>query len=139
MPTNVFILVFVGEPLDYTKYRHTALFFEFPTGSTWVMHIIGAHGFFEFQSLKDYNPEQSRRLAKKIPVAELQDSISEASIRGVISRTLVKNNPADADWNCQNWVADALARMVRNGYLSASQRASAIDQMTDVCLQAEDE
>lgn len=139
MPTNVFILVFVGEPLDYTKYRHTALFFEFPNGSTCAMHIEGAHGFFEFQSLDNYRPEQSRRLAKKLPVAVLQDDIDEASIRGVISRTPVKNRPLDADWNCQSWVADALTRMVNNGYLNVSQRASAIDQMTDVCLEAGDE
>jgi hypothetical protein len=139
MPTKVFILVFVGEPLDYTKYRHTALFFEFTNGSTCAMHIEGAPGFFEFQPLDNYRPEQSRRLAKKFPVAELQDSISEVSIRGVVSRTPVKNRPADADWNCQSWVADALTRMVNNGYLNASQRASAINQMTDVCLEAKDE
>lgn len=139
MPTNISILVFVGEPLDFTKYRHTALFFEFPGGSTCAMHIEGAPGFFEFQPLDDYRPEQSRRLAKKIPVAVLQDYIGEASIRGVVSRTPVKNGPADADWNCQSWVADALSRMVRSGYLNASQRASAIDQMTDVCLEAGDE
>ena len=59
--------------------------------------------------------------------------------RGVVSRTPVKNGPADADWNCQSWVADALTRMVNNGYLNVSQRAPAIDQMTDVCLEAGDE
>ncbi|KAJ5640289.1 uncharacterized protein N7484_008151 [Penicillium longicatenatum] len=139
MPTKVFILVFVGEPLDFTKYRHTALFFEFSNGSTCAMHIEGAPGFFEFQSLDNYRPEQSRKLARKFPVAELRDSISEISIRGVVSRTPVKNRPADADWNCQSWVADALTRMVNNGFLNASQRASAIDQMTDVCLEAKDE
>jgi hypothetical protein len=139
MPTKVSILVFVGEPLDYTKYRHTALFFEFPNGSTCVMHVEGAPGIFEFKPLDNYKPEQSRKIANRFLVAELQDSISEVSIRGVVSRTPVKNSPADADWNCQNWVADALTRMVNNGYLSASQRASAIDQMTDACLEAKDE
>ena len=29
MPTNLFILVFVASPLDYARYRHTALYFEF--------------------------------------------------------------------------------------------------------------
>lgn len=139
MPTNVSILVYVGSPLDYTKYRHTALFFKFSGGSTCAMHIEGAPGLFQFQPLDDYRPEQSRKLAKIIPVAVLQDHIGEASIRGVVSRTPVKNGRADADWNCQNWVADALTRMVSSGYLNASQRASAIDQMTDACLDAEDE
>lgn len=48
MLTKVFILIFVGEPLDFTKYRYIALFFEFPNGSICVMHIEGAPGFFEF-------------------------------------------------------------------------------------------
>lgn len=139
MPTKVSILVYFGDPVDFTKYRHTALFFEFPGGSTCAMHITGSPGLFEFESYENYNPEQSRRLARTIPVAELRDSISEASIRGVISRTPVKNGPADGDWNCQNWVADALTRMVNNGYLNVSQRASAIDAMTDACLEAADE
>lgn len=69
-------------------------------------------------------------------MAELQDSISEVSIRGVVSRTPVKNGSADADWNCQSWVADALTRMVNDGYLNTSQRESAVDQMIDVCLEA---
>ncbi|KAJ5343192.1 hypothetical protein MYU51_002481 [Penicillium brevicompactum] len=139
MPTKVSILIFVGDPLDYTKYRHTALFFEFPSGSTCAMHIEGGPGFFEFQPMDNYQPDQSRRLAERVMVAELHDSISEISIKGVVSRTPVKNGRGDVDWNCQNWVGDALTRMVNNGLLNASQRASAIDKMTDACLEAGDE
>ena len=89
--------------------------------------------------LDDYRPEESRKLTHKLPVAEIQDSISELSIRDVVSKTPINNDPEEADWNCQNWVGDALARMVNNGYFNAFQRASAIDQMTDACLEAEDE
>lgn len=103
------------------------------------MHIEGAPGFFQFQPLDDYRLEQSRKLAKRIPVAVLQDHIGEPSIRGVVSRPPVKNGRVDADWNCQNWVVDALTRMVSSGYLNASQRASAIVQMTNACLDAKDE
>lgn len=140
MSTTMFILVFVGDPLDCPEYRHTALFFEFPNGSASAMHVEGGHGFFEFQALDNYHPEQeqSRQLARKIDVATLDPSVEEASIRGVISRTLAKNGPMDADWNCQSWVADALARMVKNRLLDQSQRAFAIDRMTDVCLEAAD-
>ncbi|PYI32685.1 hypothetical protein BP00DRAFT_445305 [Aspergillus indologenus CBS 114.80] len=127
------------DPLDFTKYRHTGLFFEFPNGSTSMMHITGTAGIFEFQTYDNYNPEQSRRLASTVRVADLQESISEASIRSVVARTPVKNGPTDADWNCQNWVGDALTRLVAHGYLSASQRESAIDKMTDACLEAGDE
>lgn len=30
MPTKIYILIYIGSPLDYAKYRHTALFLEFP-------------------------------------------------------------------------------------------------------------
>lgn len=139
MPTKVFILVYVGDPLDYAMYRHTALFFEYPNGSTGAMHVTGAHGFFEFESYDNYDPVQHGQLARKIPVGELADSISAVSIGDVVSRTRVKNERPDADWNCQNWVADALARMVDRGLLRASERAAAIDGMTDACLEAADE
>ncbi|KAJ5723343.1 hypothetical protein N7488_001378 [Penicillium malachiteum] len=132
MPTKAFILVFAGDPLDYTKYRHTGL-------STSLLHIEGSPGIFQFYLRDNYRPDQSRRLVRQIRVAELPDSISEATIRGVVSRTLVKNGPQDIDWNCQNWVGDALTRMVNYGYLNVSQRASAIYEMTDACLEAEDE
>lgn len=92
------------------------------------MHITGSPGLFEFEPYDNYNPEQSRRLARTIPVAELRDSISEASIRDVISRTPVKNGPADADWNFQNWVADHLTRMVNYGYLNVAQRGRGEDR-----------
>ncbi|OQE17624.1 hypothetical protein PENSTE_c020G09916 [Penicillium steckii] len=139
MSIKVSILVFKGDPLDYTKYRHTALFFEFPNGSTCTMHVEGAAGFFEFKTIDNYNPERSRSLTNKLIVAVLQDHISEEAIRGVVSRTPVKNTRQDMDWNCQNWVGDALARMVNSGHLNAAQKASAIDRMTDACLDAVDE
>ncbi|KAJ5796422.1 uncharacterized protein N7518_004962 [Penicillium psychrosexuale] len=137
MSIKVFILVYSGDPLDYTKFRHTALHFEFPNGSTCAMHIVGSPGIFRFQPKDDYNPEQSRQLVCRIPVAHLQDWITEDTVRGLITRTPVKNG--EMDWNCQNWVGDALARMVSSGYLTAAQRASAIDLMTDACLEAQDE
>lgn len=77
MPTKLFILVFVASPLDYARYRHTALHFQFdsvePTplekpeqgGTTGgngspesysnsnirssVMEVIGSTGFFSVE------------------------------------------------------------------------------------------
>ena len=73
MPTTLSILVFVASPLDYARYRHTALYFEFdeteriqkdtadadadtngiqsePPENTksCVMEIVGSPGFFSF-------------------------------------------------------------------------------------------
>ncbi|CAI7644862.1 unnamed protein product [Penicillium glandicola] len=127
MAIKAFILVFRGDPLDYTKFRHAALHFEFPNGTTCAMHVEGAPGIFEFVPLDNYYPEKSRSLVKKIPVVELPDWVDEVSFKGLISRTPVNNG--ELDWNCQNWVGDALARM----------RALAIGLMIDVCLEAQDE
>ncbi|KAJ5669692.1 hypothetical protein N7462_010762 [Penicillium macrosclerotiorum] len=109
MPTKLFIHGFAGDPLDYTK------------GHLELSNFIHA------------------TITDLIRVAELPDTISEATIRGVVSRTPVKNGPQDIDWNCWNWVGDALTRIVNYRYLNVSQRASAIHEMTDVCLEAEDE
>lgn len=133
MPTIVSILVYVASPVDLPEYRHAALFLEFSNGSTCVLHIEGAPGIFEFHLKENYNPEQSQCLAKKIPVAEIPNSIDELSIRGVISRTPVK---LDRDWNCQSWVGDALTRMVKNGQIDIDQRESAVYSMVDACLEA---
>ena len=146
----MFILVYVGAVLDYPEYRHTALFFESPTesttgsttasttASTTLMHVTGAHGFFQFEEVDGYIADQSRTLAKRILVANLPDTLSAASLSAIISNTPVRNRREDADWNCQNWVGDALTRLVSYGHLDASQREAAIDKMVDACLEAKD-
>lgn len=101
------------------------------------MHIVGSPGYYTFEQMDNYKPEESRRLVRQISVAELQDWVTEVSVKGLVSRTPIKNT--ELDWNCQNWVGDALTRMVGSGYLSAAQRASAVNVMTDVCLEAKDE
>ncbi|KAK2797041.1 hypothetical protein FQN50_009344 [Emmonsiellopsis sp. PD_5] len=139
MPTDISILVYIGSPLDYVKYRHTAVFLRSTDGTKILMHVKGTSGLFEFEDRYDYNPDQSDALAKTVPVAELPDSISVASIKSAISSTVVRNGRDDMDWNCQNWVGDALTRLVDNGYLSATQRIAAVDQMASACSEAKDE
>ncbi|OAX78922.1 hypothetical protein ACJ72_06764 [Emergomyces africanus] len=119
MPTNISILVYIGSPLDYVKYRHTAVFLRSTDGTKILMHVKGTSGLFEFEDRYDYNPDQSDALAKTVPVAELPDSIS--SIKSAISSTV------------------ALTRLVDNGYLSATQRIAAVDQMASACSEAKDE
>lgn len=43
------------------------------------------------------------------------------------------------DWNSQNWVGDALGRLVTAGYLDTKDRDRALDEMVDVVLEAKDE
>ena len=45
----------------------------------------------------------------------------------------------DADWNSQNWVGDALARLVMAGYLDEEAERKGLDEMVDAVLEASDE
>ncbi|KAJ5093215.1 hypothetical protein N7456_009076 [Penicillium angulare] len=136
MPTTVQILVYRGEPVDSINYRHAALFFKFPNGSQSLMNAEGTPGLFEFKAREDYAPEFSIKLAATIPVAEFSDAVNPWSIRPVVSATPIKNG--DLGWNCQNWVADALGRLVDFGYLTTAQREPAYRQMIRVIMEAPD-
>ncbi|OJJ38032.1 hypothetical protein ASPWEDRAFT_307648 [Aspergillus wentii DTO 134E9] len=138
MPTKAYIAVYIGDPVDFTKYRHTALFFEFPSYSL-LMHITGAQGFFEFQKQEDYDPRNSRKLASLIKVDDISDSFTPTSIESIVSTTPIRNGRADRDWNCHNWVGEALNRLIEAGSLEFSKREAAVDKMIDICMEARHE
>ena len=51
MPTHLSILVSVASPLDYARYRHTSLYFEFENEEglkSALMEVVGSPGFFSF-------------------------------------------------------------------------------------------
>lgn len=52
-------------------------------------------------------------------------------------RTPVRNGRDDLDWNCQNWVGEALTELVEIGCVTEKERSAAIDEMVDVILDAE--
>ncbi|WEW59037.1 hypothetical protein PRK78_004505 [Emydomyces testavorans] len=142
MSTKVWILVYVGDPMDYSKYRHTSLYVEFDDDAEnegTVFHITGAHGFFKFEERKQYDPSKSIKLRKKVEVGEISAEVPKLAIRSILAATKVRNGIDDGDWNCQNWVGDALQQLVDQSWLSAELRDNAIDQMLDACLEAEDE
>ena len=45
----------------------------------------------------------------------------------------------EADWNSQNWVGDALDRLVAAGHLDRKTRDRGLDEMVDVIMEAGDE
>ncbi|KAL3470350.1 hypothetical protein BJX99DRAFT_239648 [Aspergillus californicus] len=139
MPQKLFILIYKGEPLDYAEYRHTALYFHFASSSRSIMHIIGCPGLFRFSHNVNVDPSTQGDLARVVPVAEIPTDIGEGSICETITRTPIRNGREDLDWNCQNWVGDALRRLVERGWIGVEQRADAIDKMADACLEAGDE
>ncbi|KAE8351173.1 hypothetical protein BDV28DRAFT_158997 [Aspergillus coremiiformis] len=140
MSTKSSILIYTGSPLDYPEYRHTALHFAYATGTTSTMHVVGTQGFFIFQEDVDLDPyDTGAELAKTVSVAEIDGSVSAGTIRRAVSATPVKNGREDLDWNCQNWVGDALMMLVDRGVLSAEVRDKAVDGMVDGCLEARDQ
>ncbi|KKK26881.1 hypothetical protein ARAM_001224 [Aspergillus rambellii] len=139
MTQKLFILIYKGEPLDYTEYRHTALYFQFASQSRSIMHIIGCQGLFQFSNNVNCDPSTLGNLVQVVPVTDIPTSIGEDSIRETVSRTPIRNGRLDLDWNCQNWVGDALNRLVHRGWITVEQRADAIDKMADACLEAHDD
>ncbi|KAJ5998878.1 hypothetical protein N7451_006688, partial [Penicillium sp. IBT 35674x] len=147
------ILVFVASPLDYARYRHTSLFFEFEPESqntqtgegaeyikSSVMEVIGSPGYMSFSERKNWGtPVSSTDLARVIPVSTLSSSIPISALRSTVSETLMRDGDGDTDWNGQNWVGDALGRLVGAGYLDSEARDCGLDAMVDVIMEAEDE
>ncbi|KAE8379124.1 hypothetical protein BDV26DRAFT_291578 [Aspergillus bertholletiae] len=140
MATKVTILIYTGSPLDYAEYRHTALHFQFARGTTSTMHVVGTQGLFVFQEDVDVEPEEGgSELALTVAVGEIDGAVSAETIRRAVSATLVRNGREDLDWNCQNWVGDALTMLVERGVLSAAVRETAVDAMVEGCLEAKDQ
>ncbi|KAL4966390.1 uncharacterized protein BDV14DRAFT_198848 [Aspergillus stella-maris] len=139
MPQKLFILIYKGDPLDYTEYRHTALYFHFASGQRSILHVVGCPGLFRFAHNVDVDPASVGILAKVVPVTEIATDIGKDSIVETVTRTPIRNGRLDLDWNCQNWVGDSLRRLVERGWIEDEVREKAIDRMADVCLEAGDD
>ncbi|KAI2786409.1 hypothetical protein POX_g08794 [Penicillium oxalicum] len=193
MPSKLSILVFIASPLDYARYRHAALYFEFegtpihdtttkskfktrsPLGiqepakkpdaelespssrtptpglssgveipesqadiKSCMMEVVGSPGFYSFhERINMALPVAATGLARAALVAYIPDTVSVSSLRAVISGTPVAGQ--EMDWNSQNWVGDALERLVTAGYLTPEQKDKGLDGMVDIILEATDE
>jgi hypothetical protein len=77
------------------------------------------------------------RLAKAVFVSSIPDTAPVSSLRAIVSETPVDD--LEGDWNSQNWVGDALGRLVTAGNLDAADKERGLDDMVDVILEAKDE
>lgn len=77
-------------------------------------------------------------LARVIRIASIPDSIPGDILRQTISETPI-DKWKSGDWNSQNWVGDALGRLVDAGYLDAKDRDRGLDEMVDAVVEAGDE
>ncbi|OOF94490.1 hypothetical protein ASPCADRAFT_406391 [Aspergillus carbonarius ITEM 5010] len=141
MSHKLFILIYRGDPLDYSEYRHTALYVQFAAQGRSILHIIGTQGLFRYVEYVGTDPMELGDLVRVVPVTDLSGSVEaeEEEIRETVARTPVRNGYMDLEWNCQHWVGDALGRLVERGWVTEVERAEAIDKMTDACLEARDD
>lgn len=72
-----------------------------------------------------------------IPVCTVPDSVTKAKLIFACACTSVRNGNSDRDWNCQNWVGEALTDLVKIGYLTKEERGAAIGKMVETILEAE--
>ncbi len=136
MATSLSVIIYKGSPIDASKYRHTALFLEFPDKTTRLLHVTGASGFFQTEVKPGEDPSKSKKFVKKILVGKIQGQ-EKAVIQSTITSTPVKNS--DRSWNCQNWIGDALKKLSDRRWITSDARSDTIDAMADVIIDAPDD
>lgn len=157
--SRISILVFVASPLDYARYRHAALYIQYDDAEikSSVAEVVGTTGFYSYSERVNWEiPVLSTSkhqthpwievraqltetdLARTVPVSTISESIPASALREIISQTPIPNTEMD-DWNSQDWVSDALGRLVEIGCLDESARDTALDGMVNAVLEAGDE
>ena len=135
---RVYIVVHKGDPLDYQKYRHTAVWVVPADGSAhYYCHVVGKTGDFSYEQRINYNPKGSRTFAKLIDVGETRTLSTTSEFTKFVKGTPVKKD--DPEFNCQSWVDDAVSRMYRAGYLTKKEYEEGTDAMLDATMEAGDE
>ena len=139
MPTTLTIAVFRGDPIDWAVYRHTALHVKYADGEDQILHVIGAHPFFEYSPQPGTPSDTGLKVEALITVSNPPDTVSKSAIENACARTPVRNDHHNQDWNCHNWVGEALSELVALGCLTKEQRSQGITRMVEACLEAEEE
>lgn len=137
MQVRVNIPVFVGEPLDYQRYRHTALRFQFSDSTTApvVIHITGPNRGYKLEARDDF--DESMTFAKDVLVGWLRVPMTKAQLVSFVCQTPIDNS--DLEFNCQTWVERALKRLVQAGYLEQEDYTNGVNGMVDATMEATEE
>ena len=132
------IIVFKSEPVDYQKYRHTALFFEFEDGQPAVyIHATGTQRDFSVEQREGYNPRSSRQYVKQVEVGWLGVAMTRAHLISCAWKIGPDNE--SYEYNCHSWVQEVLSSFQRLGYLSLATYKAALDGMIEGTLEAADD
>ncbi|KAJ6096237.1 hypothetical protein N7486_006983 [Penicillium sp. IBT 16267x] len=121
MATTISVVVFRGDPIDWAMYRHTALHVQYADGEDTILHVTGAHPFFEYTPMNSHPKDLNLIMVASILVSTLSDSITKSMIQTACAATSARNDPRHVYWNCQNWVGEALTRLVAIGCVTESE------------------
>jgi hypothetical protein len=135
---RIYIAVHKGDPVDFSKYRHTGLWCVPVDGSSnYYYHVRGSLPDFRFEQLTDFDPTTSKTFTKKVEVGKTKRSLTSDELTEQMVSVDVLNN--DAEFNCQQWVDFALRKLCDAGNLTEEQYNSGLNGMIDVMMEAEDE
>ncbi|KAJ5236658.1 hypothetical protein N7489_006749 [Penicillium chrysogenum] len=132
MPTQISLLVYKGVPVDFSKYRHTALHALYPDGQHDWLHAVGAHPFFKFQ--KDSENPMSEPPIAWIPCRTL--SPRRRLFLLVLARRCTIAIAIEIGTARTGW-GEALTELVKIGCLTKEERRAAIGKMVETILEAE--
>lgn len=135
---KIHIAIHRGDPVDFSKYRHTGIWCVPEDGSShYYYHVKGLTGEFVFERRKDFDPTTSRTFAKKVEVGKTKHSLTSSELASQMESVPVANN--DAEFNCQQWVDYALRTLYHAGFLTEEQYSAGLNEMLDATMEAEDE
>ncbi|KAK8155101.1 hypothetical protein IWX90DRAFT_54268 [Phyllosticta citrichinensis] len=146
--TQLKVYVFIGEPDDFKKLRHAALWFE--TGddlTSFLIHVTklqatestptAYRAFYHVDVNRSFNPLRSLKIVGSVNLGPLEKQITSTQLADFLSETPVDNS--DPEFNCQVWVQGALQRLKDKGYLSEEQYEKGFDGMIKFVSEATDE
>lgn len=133
--TAVSIAVFIGKP-DIPSRRHAVIHIIYPDGTQDVVHAQGGPGYFRYSREIGYDPRFSLNLAAYHPVTTVSETVRKDSILDPCARTPISR---EMDWNCHNWIGEALSELVKDGLVTPEERSNALDKMIKTVLEAVDE
>lgn len=132
------IAVYKSEPLDYQKFRHVALWFEFDNGvDSVIIHIVGPNQGYQLEAREQYDPVKSKLFEKEVKVGWITADLTKSQLIAFVSRTPIDN--VSREFNCQMWVGEALKLLAEGGYIQKAEYLSAVDTMIDITMEAKDE
>ena len=91
-----------------------------------ISEITGHRRHYEYNELDDKNPRATQRFRQQVSVASIGD------YRKYIScvREIPTDNTGEQQWNCQNWIMDALEGLYVDDLLQEAEYEAAAERLS---------